>query len=128
MRKLGWCYENGVEKNYEEAVKWYKKAAEKGDDWAMRKLGWCYENGEGVEKNYEEAVKWYKKAAELSDTDAKAAIHLGLYYYNEKNYTEAIKWFEKAVKQGNTSANVATLLRDCYDHSNQKDDAEAEKE
>ena len=31
---LGVCYYNGrgVEQNYEEAVKWYKKAAEQGND------------------------------------------------------------------------------------------------
>ena len=75
-------------------------------------------------KNQEEAVKWYKKAAEKGN--AWDMYQLGRRYYNEKNYTEAIKWLEKAAEKGNDSA--ATLLRDCYDHSNQKDEAEAEKE
>ena len=115
-------------KNQEEAVKWYKKAAELGDANAAICLGSCYEDGEGVEKNYEEAVKWYKKAVELDNTNANAATVLGLCCYIEKNYSEAIKWLEKAVELGNTDANAATVLRVCYDHSNQKDEAEAEKE
>ncbi|MBQ0008615.1 MAG: sel1 repeat family protein, partial [bacterium] len=48
---------NGVEKNYEEALKWLKKSAENGNARGQYNLGVAYLSGEGVEKNYEEALK-----------------------------------------------------------------------
>ena len=74
---LGECYYNGScgEKNYEEAVKWYRKAAEQGDADAQKNLGDCYADGDGVEKNYKEAVKWYRKAAELGNDNAQIMLN-----------------------------------------------------
>ena len=62
---LGNCYVNGegVTK-IDEAVKWYRKAAEQNDAEAQNDLGACYANGQGVAKDEAEAVKWYRKAAE----------------------------------------------------------------
>lgn len=54
----------GVEKNLAEAVKWFRKAAEKNYAPAQFSLGLCYYGGKGVPRNYVEAVKWYRKAAE----------------------------------------------------------------
>ena len=54
------CYQNGtgVEKNEENAVVWYKKAAEQGDAEAQCALGECYYQARGVEKDDKEARKW----------------------------------------------------------------------
>jgi TPR repeat protein len=68
-------YEQG---NYTEAVKWWRKAAEKGNAKAQYNLGWCYANGQGVPQNYTEAVKWWRKAAEQGD--ASAQYNLGVCY------------------------------------------------
>ncbi len=62
------------EKNYADAVKWYKMAAEQGYVKAQYILGNCYENGEGVEKDSGEAIKWYKKAAEQGFLPAKERL------------------------------------------------------
>ena len=50
---LAFCYENGqgLKQDYEEAVKWYQKAAQQGNVNAMRNLARCYRHGHGVEKN-----------------------------------------------------------------------------
>ena len=61
----------GVPKDYVEAAKWYRKAAEQELAIAQFNLGWIYENGEGVPKDMAEATKWYRKAAEQGDADAK---------------------------------------------------------
>lgn len=47
---LAVCYDSeyGVEKNVEEAVKWYRKSAEQGYARAQHNLGICYYNGDGV--------------------------------------------------------------------------------
>ena len=52
MFNLGLRYYNGdgVARNFTEAVRWLRKAAELGIPEAMCNLGICYENGEGVEK------------------------------------------------------------------------------
>ncbi len=61
---LGLCYYNGdgIEQDYREAVKWWRKAAEQGLAVAEYNLGVCYEFGYGVTKNYTEADGWYLKA------------------------------------------------------------------
>lgn len=104
---------NGVEKDYVEAVKWYQKAADRGNAKGEVSLGLMYENGYGVEKDYGEAVKWYQKAAEQGNADGEA--HLGLMYGRgygvEKDYGDAIKWIRKAADQGNPlgQANLAFI-------------------
>jgi TPR repeat protein len=37
---------NGVAKDFVEAVKWYRKAAEQGHLFAQMSLGYCYKDGE----------------------------------------------------------------------------------
>ncbi len=53
----------GVPKDYDEAAKWYKKAAEQGNAAAQDRLAGMYMHGFGVGKDYEESVKWYKKVS-----------------------------------------------------------------
>ena len=65
---------NGKQKDYSEAVKWYRKAAEQGHASAQCNLGYCYDIGQGVPQDYSEAVKWYRKAAEQGDEDAKEQL------------------------------------------------------
>ncbi|MBQ2885264.1 MAG: sel1 repeat family protein [Alphaproteobacteria bacterium] len=72
MDNLGYCYFHGkgVEKNYSEAVKWYRKAAERGLSTAQYNLAQCYEFGLGIQEDYTEAIKWYRKAAEQGSKQA----------------------------------------------------------
>jgi TPR repeat protein len=89
-----------VPKDYPEAVKWFRKAAEQNLPIAQNNLGLCYQNGQGVTKDYPEAVKWYRKAAEQNL--AIAQVNLGFCYYNgqgvTKDYPEAVKWYRKAAE------------------------------
>ena len=62
----------GVPWDYQEAVKWYRRAAEGGDVGARHKLGLMYESGEGVPKNEREAEKWYRKAVRLVSEGCRA--------------------------------------------------------
>ena len=50
--------------NKEEAARWYRRAAEHGDEDGACCLGYLYETGVGVEQSWEEAVGWYRAAAE----------------------------------------------------------------
>ena len=60
--------------DYIEALRWFRKAADKGHTEAMYNIGVYYENGDGVKQDYTEAMKWYRKAADRGDDDAKAAL------------------------------------------------------
>ena len=116
--RLGLMYENGdgVEKDCEEAFKWFRKSAEQGDDSGQVDLGNMYFNGTGVEENHEEAVKWFRKAAEQGSYRGQYA--LGTMYYLgtgvEKNYAEAVKWYRKATEYGNFIA--MELLGSLFEH------------
>lgn len=105
---LGSIYYYGrvVRQDYEEAEKWYRKAAESGYGKAQFNLGLCYETGNGVEQDFEEAVKWYKKAADQDIAKAQFALAkcfeegMGV----ERNYEEAIKWYKKAADLNHAGA------------------------
>ncbi|KAI1714106.1 sel1 repeat domain-containing protein [Ditylenchus destructor] len=94
----------GVQQDYDEAAKWYSKAAYKGNPEAMYNLGLFYEFGKGVERSIEMSIYWFRKAA---DTEvafvgiAEAQHSLGLRYEQgigvEKDYSKAVEWYKKAV-------------------------------
>ena len=54
---MGWC-------RVTEAVKWYRLAAEQGNEYGQKNLGVMYEYGRGVGQSLTEAVKWYRLSAE----------------------------------------------------------------
>ena len=68
----------GVPENNDEAVKWYRLAAEQGHAKSQHRLGRMYSTGEGVSENDAEAVKWYRLAAEQGY--APAQLNLGDMY------------------------------------------------
>lgn len=113
---LGNCYYHGqgVEQDYVEAVKWYRKSADQGYAWAQNNLGSCYYMGRGVEQDYVETVKWFRKSADQGN--AQAQIALGNCYLIgkvvEQDYKEAVKWYRKAADQGDAWAQNA--LGNCY--------------
>ena len=64
----------GVEKNYNEAFKWFRKSAEQGNAIGQYNLGRMYNNGEGVKQDKKEAIKWFRKSAEQGNEKAKEAL------------------------------------------------------
>ncbi|WHA07548.1 hypothetical protein N3Z16_10045 (plasmid) [Candidatus Megaera polyxenophila] len=54
-------------KNYNESLKWVKKAADKNDIKAYRTIGNYYINGFLGEPDYQEANYWFQKAADNGD-------------------------------------------------------------
>ena len=103
-------------KSYEEAVNWYRKAADLGHPEAMRVLGYYYEKGQGIEQSYEEAATWYRRAANLGD--AGAMRNLGLCYAYSRgvyqSYEEAVTWYRRAADKGHAIA--MCNLGYCYDN------------
>jgi TPR repeat protein len=95
-------YGLGVPKDDKEAVNWFRKAGEQGDDWAQTNLGVMYEYGRGVPQDYETALNWYRKAGEQGY--AWAQTNLGVMYeYGRgvpKDYVQAHKWYNIAGANG----------------------------
>src|SRR5206468_794252 len=119
-------YGEGVEKNYAEAVKWYRKAAEQNNAEAQFKLGVCYANGQGMEKDNAEAVKWWRKSAEQDYADAQS--NLGVGYANgqgvEQDYAEAYAWYDLAAS---TQKPAATWRDDLEKKMSPQQIADAQK-
>lgn len=105
---LGHMYEvgQGVEANLEEAVQWYRKAAEQGNARAEIRLGLMHLNGEGVEKDAVKAAEYLTKAAEKGY--AEAQYNLGLLYMKGEGVAQdmalAKELFRKAAMQKHEKA------------------------
>lgn len=109
---LGAAYEQGWfgTTNFQEALKWFRRAAAQGDPDAQNSLGQMYEDGEGVQQNYLLAAKWYRRAAEhVPDLGGagQGRNNLGLLYLDglgvPKNYVQAYMWFRLAGSNDNLS-------------------------
>jgi TPR repeat protein len=80
MNNLGFLYQNGygVPKDYSEAVRWYRTAAEKGEAKAQANLGLMYQDGAGVPLDLVQAYKWFTLSADQGDV-------LGKHYFDDYN-------------------------------------------
>lgn len=90
----------------EEAVTYYRKAAEQGNADGEFGLGSMYASGEGIKKDPAEALKWITLAAEKGHTGAvKALAHaylFGTLGLDEKarNDEKATRWIKLAAENG----------------------------
>lgn len=107
MVMLGNRYRDGDD--YQEALKWYRKAADLGSALGECALGVIYDLGMGVPVNEAEAKAWYLKAARQGD--ARAQFNLGNMIREGRggasNPTVAAKWFTAAANQGDAAAYFA---------------------
>lgn len=75
---LGNMYFNGVEgaveRDYDQARKWYEKAAYFNNEVALTSLAFMYENGIGTTRDIEKAIQLYRKAAENNSYNARLAL------------------------------------------------------
>jgi TPR repeat protein len=105
-----------VRKDFQEAAKWNRQAAEQGDLEAQNNLGMQYENGEGVAQSFTEASRWYRRAADAGSDLAQTS--LGVLYFRgngvTQSYEEAAKWWRLAAAQGHAIAqfNLGLLYKD----------------
>lgn len=92
--------EDQEEIDYEKAVKWYKKAARREDEWGLFALGMCFYHGKGVTQSYKKAVKLFLRSGAYGCPDA--LWRLASCYYNgigtKKNKKKAYHYYREAVK------------------------------
>jgi TPR repeat protein len=92
------AYERG---DYVQAMKLFRRLAEKGHQWAQRRVGSMYAEGKGVPQDHQEAVNWYRLAAAQGNTPAQYS--LGVAYEKgqgvPQDYQEAMTWYRIAAAQ-----------------------------
>ncbi len=93
---------HGVPSNFDEAAKWYERAAQAGLVPAIFRLGTLYEKGLSVKKDADIARRYYMQAAERGN--AKAMHNLAVLDADGggkgANYKSASQWFRKAADRG----------------------------
>ncbi len=93
-------------KNYKEALKWFKLAAEKGNSTAKFNIAGLYAGGYGVGQDNDEARKWYIKAAEGGEV--RAISRFLKYYTRKKDFLRAYVWSHIGLyNDTNTSSMIA---------------------
>ncbi|HEY0219432.1 MAG TPA: hypothetical protein VGC26_06670 [Afipia sp.] len=103
----------GVQPNFDEAAKWYDRAAKADIVPAIFRLGTLYEKGLGVAKDADTAGRYYRQAAERGN--AKAMHNLAVLEADgggkTPNYRNASEWFRKAAERGiaDSQFNLAVL-------------------
>jgi TPR repeat protein len=70
---LAYAKGEGVLVNLDEAVKWWRKAAEQGEEVAQYQLGLAYSKGEGVSRDDEKAYFWMLLASSGGDPERAKA-------------------------------------------------------
>jgi TPR repeat protein len=106
--ELALMYHNGqgLEKDYTEAARWYRLAAEQGFSKAQANLGVLYAEGLGVVRDFSQAAQLFLAAAEQGSTMAQH--NLGLLFSRgdgvEKDPVEACIWLSLAASGGHKEA------------------------
>jgi hypothetical protein len=89
-------------KEFLEALRWFRQAADKRHSDAMNKIGIMYAIGQGVEVDYAMAMGWFRQAAEMGNTYAMGNV--GELYAKGDGVTKdcgvARQWVAKAAAAG----------------------------
>ena len=109
--RMGVAFEfgQGVDRDLDQAMRWYHMAADRGDPVAQTDLAYLYESGSAGKSNPGEAAKWYLRAAVSGF--ARAQFNLGTLYLRgagvERSDGDAAHWIGEAADTGCPSAIAA---------------------
>ncbi len=88
-------------KNHVEAAKWFRRAAEQGDELGQQLLAQLYVSGKGVPQDFAEAARWLSYSAEQGF--APSQEQLGIAYLRgtgvPQDYVQAHKWLNLAASR-----------------------------
>lgn len=112
MNELGLLYSRGeasIEQDDEQAVEWWRRAADRGNVWAKINSAWALATGRGVKQNLKAAFRGYFEAAETGN--ATALWEVGLAYLEGRGVQEdqaaAAHCFRRAAERGDAAAMAA---------------------
>lgn len=108
LNNLGLAYQfgKGKPKNYAEAARCFRRAAEQGHAGAQNNLGFLYHNGWGVPQDYSQAAYWYRLSAQQGDAwgQSNYGTCLEFGWGVRKDLNAAIEMYRRAASQGHASA------------------------
>eukprot|EP00466_Bigelowiella_natans_P014946 jgi/Bigna1/126232/aug1.2_g940 len=129
---LATCYHfgRGTEVDYEEAAKWYNRAALSDHADSCAVLGFLYESGKGVERSLLTSFEFYKKGAELGNSRAARSLSICYEYGRgtEKNVKLAEKWYKKAADNKEMPSHWAAYTLRFFRKRHELDKVEEKKE
>jgi TPR repeat protein len=112
---MGTAYDEalGVDVDFGEAMRWYRRAAHRGHVLATHNVGNMHRDGRGVTVDHATAAMWWLRAARAGDVIP--ALRLAEAYEAGRgvpqNVEDARDWYEKAAAAGNaTAAEALTRL------------------
>lgn len=113
-----------------QALKYFLKAAERGDAASQCALGIMFREGEGTRRNYAKAAAWFRRAAKQGLAAAQLALAQSLEHGKgvPKSESRALYYLCKASKQNlpEAQAELAGLLLRSASRDGQQNDALAE--
>jgi len=96
----------GVKRNYAEAARWYRAAAEQGEPSAMYNYAVHLRDGVGVTADAAEASRWFQRGAESGHPESM--LNLGLRYFHgrgvDRDEVLGYAWVYKAAGKANVQA------------------------
>jgi TPR repeat protein/serine/threonine protein kinase len=118
---------NGVIQNSTEAVRWYRRAADRGDATGQVGVGLAYLNGRGAPQDDAEAARWFRKAAEQGNARGQNAYGMLLQSGRgvPRNDEEALKWIRASAAQGEARGQYTLALAYQRGTGVPRDDVEA---
>lgn len=92
----------GTEANYQQALQWFRVAAQNGNLDAMVYIGDMYRLGKGIAQNYDEALKRYRATADQGNPLGQFNLHRMYFsgYGVLMDKKVALQWLRKAAEGG----------------------------
>jgi TPR repeat protein len=122
-------YEAYNNKKYADALRFFSRAADRGEAGAQFAMGLMLANGLGVDKDYAKALDWFRKAAAQGNSDAQTNI--GYLYANgwgvPQDYQKSMEWYRKAADAGDSTAQYNLAMQYLDGDGTPKNPAEAAK-
>lgn len=97
MVALSYYEGEGVEQDYEEALKLFLYLLDHGDTSVLSYLGYMYENGLGAEEDIFKAIDYYEQGCLIQDQ--KCIYYLGMCYLQGKGYVKNERMALSCLKQ-----------------------------
>lgn len=120
MCTLASCYEKGEgvsTVDYDQALYWYRKAAEKNYPLAQFNIGVYYRDGKGVPKDTLEALSWFRRAADQGYPPAQWSVGMCFEWgvgLPAPDFVQAFRWFQRSAEAGCAIAQYS--MAHCYRH------------
>lgn len=119
LHRLGYSYyygKSGFEKDWSKAYKWWKKSADKGNEYSMLEVALMYEHAQGTRRNRNKAFHYTKMAADKGYL--RALTNLGYCYYwgigTKKDVSAVVDCFQRVLDKENCEVASHNLAERYY--------------